>query len=94
VVFLKMTEDTTMGENSVRRPLPREKEFEFVKEAVIGKAPVSEVCKKYRISTRLYYRWLWNKKDNQKTYPVVQTSCSGRGLPGGAGKENGQKQEV
>ena len=89
-----MKKDTTVGENSVRRHLPREKEFEFVKEAVIGKAPVSEVCEKYGIRTRLYHRWLWNKKDNQKTYSVVQTSCSGRDLPGGAGKENGQKQEV
>jgi transposase-like protein len=41
-----MKEDTTMTENGVRRHLPPETKFEMVKEVIMGKAPVSEVCKK------------------------------------------------
>ena len=33
------------------------KKFEIVKEVLVGKVPVSEVCKKYNIDTRQYYTW-------------------------------------
>lgn len=46
-----------MTENGGRRHLPPERKFEIVKEVIMGKAPVSEVCKKHGVSTALYYRW-------------------------------------
>jgi len=33
------------------------KKFEIVKEVLVGKVPVSEVCRKYNIDTRQYYTW-------------------------------------
>lgn len=46
-----------MTENGGRRHLPPERKFEIVKEVIMGKAAVSEVCKKHGISTALYYKW-------------------------------------
>jgi transposase-like protein len=42
---------------SNRRHFSPEKKFEIVKEVLVGKVPVSEVCKKYNIDTRQYYTW-------------------------------------
>lgn len=40
-----------------RRHLSSEKKFEIVKEVIIGKSPVSEVCKKHEVATGQYYKW-------------------------------------
>lgn len=46
-----------MQGNESRRHLPPEKKFEVVKEVIMGKAPVSEVCKRHEVSPGLYYKW-------------------------------------
>jgi len=43
--------------NESRRHLSAEKKFEIVKEVIIGKLPVSEVCKKHGVATGQYYKW-------------------------------------
>lgn len=40
-----------------RRHLSSEKKFEIVKEVIVGKLPVSLVCKKHEVSTGQYYKW-------------------------------------
>jgi transposase-like protein len=44
-------------EGKGRRHLSAEKKYEIVKEVIMGKAPVSDVCKKYGIHTAQYYKW-------------------------------------
>lgn len=46
-----------MQGNGSRRHLPPEKKFEVVKEVIMEKVPVSEVCKRHEVSTGLYYKW-------------------------------------
>lgn len=46
-----------MEDNGNRRHFPPERKFEIVKEAIMGKSPISEVCKKYGIDTGQYYKW-------------------------------------
>ncbi|MCX7914613.1 MAG: transposase [Thermodesulfovibrionales bacterium] len=46
-----------MGINDNRRHIQPEKKYEIVKEVIMGKNPVSEVCKKYGINTGQYYKW-------------------------------------
>lgn len=40
-----------------RRHLSSEKKFEIVKEVIIGKLSVSDVCRKHEIGTGQYYKW-------------------------------------
>lgn len=40
-----------------RRHLSSEKKFEIVKEVIMGKLPVSEVCKRHEVATGQYYKW-------------------------------------
>lgn len=40
-----------------RRHLSSEKKFEIVKEVIMGKISVSEVCKRYEVATGQYYKW-------------------------------------
>lgn len=40
-----------------RKHLSSEKKFEIVKEVIIGKLPVSEVCKRHEVATGQYYKW-------------------------------------
>lgn len=46
-----------MSNNDNRRHFQPEKKYEIVKEVLMGKSPVSEVCKKYGINTGQYYKW-------------------------------------
>lgn len=46
-----------MSNNDNRRHFQPEKKYEIVKEVIMGKSPVSEVCKKYGINTVKYYKW-------------------------------------
>lgn len=46
-----------MADKDNRRHIPPEKKYEIVKEVIMGKSPVSEVCKKHGINTSQYYKW-------------------------------------
>jgi len=43
--------------DGLRRHLSPEKKFEIVKEVLLGKDKVSEVCKRHGINTGQYYKW-------------------------------------
>jgi len=58
-----------------RRHFSPERKFEIVKEVLVGKVPVSEVCRKYSIDTRQYY--YWQKKFLEGAYEAFKNSAIG-----------------
>jgi len=58
-----------------RRHFSPEKKFEIVKEVLVGKVHVSEVCRKYNIDVRQYYSW--QKKFLEGAYEAFKNSATG-----------------
>jgi len=70
-----------------RRHFSSDRKFEIVKEVLVGKVPVSEVCRKYSIDTRQYYSW--QKRFLEGAYEAFRNGISKRGR-----KEQSKEAEI
>ena len=73
--YFKMVLEPKNVNRSNRRRFSPEKKFEIVKEVLVGKVHVSEVCRKYNIDVRQYYSW--QKKFLEGAYEAFKNSATG-----------------